>query len=224
MAAITYALSASEALQELRVLLDEKTAAFWTDDDLNSYVIMGAVNTSMRGLGVIKKDAVTLATGTLTYTALASAGAGGVANIARVIAANYIDTAATPTHKGLLRIQPTSIYHLPNLTDGAPDYYFHLNTMFGVYPLPSAGVNGDTVDIYYCEYADGIDDLPDYYQHFAIWYACALAYLKRGKGAKAQYWLMKYLKGVTHARNLLFDPPPDSLDKLTIPDRTVMPQ
>ena len=216
MAAITYPLSASEALQEVRVILNEASAAYWTDEEINNWVIQASADVALKGLGVIKQDTVTLATGTMTYTALTSAGAGGVAKILRVIGAAY-DT----TMKGLLRIDPIKLMHLPNKTAGAPDYYFHLNTIFCVYPIPTASENGKFVTVWYSEVADGIEDLPWHHQHFAIWFAVSMAYQKLRMGELANYWMTMYLNGIIQARNDLYDPMPDSLDKLTIPARTV---
>jgi hypothetical protein len=216
MAAITYPLSATHALQEVRVNLNETTAAFWTDEEINNWVIMGASDVALKGLGVIKMDTVTLATSTLTYTAMTTAGAGGVAKILRVIGAAY-DT----TYKGLIRIHPIQLKHLTNTTAGPPDYYFHYNTVFGVYPVPTGSEAAKLVTVWYSEAADGVDDLPNHHQHFCVWYATAMAYLKANKNTHANYWMSLYLNGITMARNDLYNLPPDSIDMLTIPDRTV---
>jgi len=209
MAAITYPLSATEALQEVRALLNESTAGFWTDEEINNWVIQGSADAALKGLGVIKQDTIALVAATMTYTAMTTAGAGGVAKICRVIGAAY-DT----TYKGLLRVNPIGLLHYPNKTAGPPDYYFHLNTVFGVYPIPTSSEATKNVTVWYSETADDIADLPLYHQHFPIWYATAMAFAKAGKGTAANYWMNLYLQGITAARNDLYDPVPDSEDKM----------
>ena len=209
MAAITYPLSATEALQEVRAILNESSAGFWTDEEINNWVIQAAADISLKGLGVVKQDTIALVTDTFTYTAMVTAGAGGVAKICRVIAAAY-DT----TYKGLLRVNPVGLYHYPNKTAGPPDYYFHMNTVFGVYPIPTAAENTKVVTLWYSEIADDITDLPNYYQHFTVWYAASMAFAKAGKGAQANYWMQLYMTGVLGARNDLYDPTPDTESEL----------
>ena len=217
MAAITYPLSATEALQEVRAILNETTAAFYTDEQINNWIIVGAMDTSIKSLCVGKLDTVTLAAGTFAYTALTSAGAGAVAKIVKVLAAQY-----HTSRKGLLRVSPTSLNHITNRTAGPPDYYYHHNTNFVVYPAPAAAENNHLVYVWYAERADGIDDLPEHYQHFAIWYAVAMAKQKALRINEAQYWMQMYLNGVTTARADLYNVPPDGLDMLSVPERVVL--
>ncbi len=219
MTALTYSLTAALALQEVRVNINEPTASKCSDEEINNWVIQASADTALKGLGVIKSDTVTLATGDMTYTALASAGAGAVAKIIRVVAAAY-DTSM----KGLLRINPVALMHYPTKTAGEPDYFFHLNTIFGVYPIPSAAEDTDSVTVWFSEAADAITDLPDYHQHFAIWFATSMAFGKMNRGQQANYWMQMYLNGILAARADLYDPPPDSADKRAMPDRTVAAQ
>ncbi len=219
MAAVTYPLSATEALQEVRAAINEPTASKCSDEEINNWVIQGSSDTALKGLGVIKQDIVTLATDTMTYTAMTTAGVGGVAKILRVVAAAY-DT----TMKGLLRVNPVALLHYPTKVAGPPDYYFHLNTIFGVYPIPTSSENAKSVSVWYSETADDIAELPYYHQHFPIWFATSMAFSKMNRGQQANYWMQMYLNGVLAARADLYDPPPDSADKRAMPDRTVAAQ
>ena len=209
MAAISYPLSAAEALAEERVLLNEPTASFWSDEELNNWTIVGSSVCALKGLGVIKQDTITLATDTMTYTALTTGGAGGVAKMLFVVAANY-DT----VYRGLRRINPISMYHKVNKTAGPPDDFWHLNTIFGVYPIPTSSENNKLVTVWYSETADDIADLPVYHQHFPIWYAVSMAYHKANLASLGSYWMNMFNEGVSTARKELYLPAPDTKEAL----------
>lgn len=209
-AIITYPLMAAEALQEVRVLINESTAGFFSDEEINNWVIVGAADVALKGLGVIKQDTITLATGTMTYTAMTTAGVGGVATMLRVIAANY-DTALT----GLTRVNPLMLTHLESSDAGPPGYYYHLNTIFGVFPAPAAAQNTKLVTVWYSGAATDISDLPNHHQHFVLWYAASMAFHKAQKGNQANYWMTMYLNGIEAAREL-YDPTPDTNDMKNI--------
>jgi hypothetical protein len=217
MTAITYDISAALALQEVRAILNEPTAVFWTDEEINNWVIQASQDCATKGLGVITSDTLTLVEAQEEYTSFTSGAS--VSKCLKVLAAAY-DT----SYKGLMRISPLSLYHLPNKTSGEPDYYYHLNTVIGVSPSPAAGQAGDLVTVWYSITADDVAELPDYYQHFTIWYALAMAYAKAGRENQSDYWMAMYTNGVNAAKNDIYNPAADSSDKLTIPDRTVVAQ
>lgn len=216
MAAITYPLDATEALQEVRSMLHETTASYWTDEELNNLVIRGSQYVAGKALCIIKQDTIAMVATTMAYTAMTAAGAGGVAKVLRIWGAAY-DT----SYKALMRIIPTNLYQLTNKTAGPPDYYFHMNASFYVYPVPTSTEATKLVTVWYSETADAITDLPDYAQEAALEFAVSRALRKLGKYSQAHDHMQRCDYLCLSIRNDMLDLPPDSLDKLIQPKRTV---
>ena len=101
-----------------------------------------------------------------------------------------------------------------NKTAGPPDYFWHLNTIFGVYPIPTVTENNKIVTVWYSETADDIADLPVHHQHFPIWYAISMAYHKANLGSLGSYWMNMFNEGVSTARKELYLPAPDTKEAL----------
>jgi hypothetical protein len=193
----------------------------FTDEEIGDWIIEGSSDLATTGLVCVSSDTVTLATGTGAYTALTTGGVGGVAKVVMVLWATY-DVAST--NKGLMRIDPLKFGRMPNKTAGEPDGYCHLGANFYVYPLPAASQNGKFVTVQVCNSADAITDIPNQYQHLPIWYATSMALAKARRGAEANWWMTRYQAAVYAARNTVLGIPPNSLDQLTIPNRTVQGQ
>jgi hypothetical protein len=221
MAAITYPLNATTALQEVRVLLNEATANFWTDEEINNWVISGAMDVSRKTLCLLKQDTVALATDTLLYTAMDTAGAGGVAKIVHVYACYYGESDGSTDFWGLRRIDPIALGHLPENATGPPRHFFHANANLGFHPLPSTDENTKKVQVIYSGYAAGIGDLPAHLQDFVLQFAFAKAMKKLGRMAKANVILNEYHVGLMASRADLYAPLPDGIDKQQVPVRSI---
>jgi hypothetical protein len=215
MAAISFPLTAAEGLQAVRSILNEPTAAFWLDEEINNWIITASQDVALRGLGVIKSDSITLATDTQTYTAFTSAVA--VNKGLHILGITY-----PTTHRGLMRIKPTNMGHLAHITAGPPQYYYHYNNTIGVFPVPTVTENNAVLPVYYVATADDIGELPPYYQEMPIWYALSMAYAKAGRDSWAQLASEYYESTLAAFKNDVYDLPPDSYDMLKQPDRTVL--
>lgn len=214
MAAITYPLDATESLKLIRLMVNEPTTSFWSDEELGDNIILASAHIAAVSLGVIKTDTVTLVAGTMSYTAMTTAGAGGVADILRVHDAVY-DVAAT--NKGLIRIDPVSAKRTPNVTAGVPDHYFHLGSVFGVYPLPSATEATKLITVIYSAPAGAITDLPDFLQFYAVQYAAGWSLMKLGLSRLASGFISSADSAAMNVRATVLSGSPDALGDVTIP-------
>jgi hypothetical protein len=299
MAALTLPYSATEALQQVRVLLNEPTASFWTDEELNNFIIEGVIDISSRGLAYEKRDSIILAASTLEYTgmgyigvalpsnitAITKANPGVVSSVAHALAIGDVvyfsgltqmtnlngtyqtvsavgsanvfsinDTSAYAAaettggacgfkknsiadivkissciyddgvygYRGLVRIHPRMINHLPNIAPGEPFYFWHFANRIGIWPLTSAAIvaAAGKVQLFYSAVSYAITDLPPYYQSLAVLYAAAKAKIKDGKYASANQLFAIYLNALSFQRTDLYEPGVDSKDMLQQPDNT----
>ena len=209
--------TAAEALGQVRSLLNEPTASYWTDNELNKWVQEATVDISSKTLCVEKKDTIALATNTMDYTALETLGEGAIADIVKVHAVIYNNDSTT--YKGLIKIHPRAIAHLPESTSGVPNYYYHFAGSIGFFPIPSSDENGHS-PIVYCSISDEtITNLPYYYQLAAIHYAVSMARKKQRMEAEAMQFYMMYMNSMQFHRQDLYDRGLDSKDMFQIPDR-----
>lgn len=208
----------AEAKQQVRSLLNEPTANYWTDNEIDKWIQEATVDISSKTLCVEKKDTIALATNILEYTALETLGAGAIADIVKVHAVIYNNDSTT--YKGLIKIHPRAIAHLPESTSGVPNYYYHFASRIGFFPIPSSSENGHSPIIYFSISDETITNLPYYYQLAAIYYAVAMARKKQRMEAEAQQFYMMYINSMRFHRMDLYERGVDSKDMFKIPDQT----
>lgn len=222
MAAITLPYSAAEALTQVRSLIGEPTANFWSDEELNNWVIEGSVDISTKTLCYEHKNSIKLVANQLEYTDFVAAPTtNGIAQVVKVYGCIYDDEANV--YRGLQKIHPRQIQHLSESTAGPPYYYYHFAGKIGLFPLPSAteAALTDPVLVYCSLVADAITDLPDHYQQFAIIYAAAMARFKERKNAEAMRLYTQYINSMNFHRADIYERPGDAKSDFQMPDRTV---
>ena len=219
MSALTLPYTAAEALQQVRVLINETTASFWTDEEINNWIIEGVIDVSSRGVSWEKRDSINLAANTIAYTALVSGGAGAIAKIVKVYACVFDN--GSNDYKGLQQIHPRMIKHLTAKDAGEPLYFWHFGTEIGVWPLTTTAVaSAGVIQVFFSQISYAITDLPDYYQSLPILYAAAKAKMKDQKYAAANQLFAIYLNALAFQRTDLYERGADSNDMLKTPDRT----
>lgn len=218
MAAVSIPYSAAEALQQVRSLINEPTASFWSDEEINNWVLEATLDIGTKTLCVKVVDTVALVTSTLTYASLTGI---STSLVLKVYACLYGESNGSTDFKGLERIKPWQLQHLPNKVAGPPSYYFHFNTVLGIYPLPTSSENGDIVQVYCSKVSETITDLPAYYQPFVVKFAAAMALRKAKQWQAANLLYSDYMNMIQYHRADLYDPPATSREDLKQPDRTV---
>ena len=219
MSALTIPYSTTEARQQVRILLNEPTASYWTNDEIDKWIQEATVDISTKTLCVEKKDTIALVTNTMEYTALETLGAGAIADIIKVHAVIYNNDSTT--YKGLQKIHPRAVAHLPDIAaSGVPSYYYHFGGTIGFFPIPSSDENGHSPIIYFSISEETLTNLPYYYQLATIYYAVSMARKKQGMVAEANQFYAIYMNSLAFHRADLYERGVDSKDMFQMPDGT----
>jgi len=162
------ALTLTQATTEVRDHLNEATAEFWTDAQIQKWIQEGTRMVSGKAFSVEADDTITLVTNQLTYT---SSDESFIADCIEPIFAYYDD--GSNNYKGLIKVVPREIGNVATFTAGDPKYYCLFNRTFYIWPLPSSTTNGNTIMVLYAKETDDITELKDEHQHMAIMWAIA---------------------------------------------------
>jgi len=196
--------SKANILTEVRNILGEPSAVFWSDNEINEWIDQAAVDISSKAMCVEASGTLTLASGTLEYTEPTDC-----IKVYAVLVSN----------RGLLKIHPRQLGNATETSSGTPNYFYHFNGKIGVYPVPSAA---GSATVLYSKETDDITDVPDEYQPYAILFAAAKAKIKDQKFDQANTLMVQYLNSLIFHRQDLYERGVDSKDMLRIPDRTVV--
>jgi hypothetical protein len=111
----------------------------------------------------------------------------------------YAMGVATGRHKGLTRIHPRLINHVPHNISGEPIHYYHHHDKIGIWPLADT-VYG--VNVYFSKVTDDITDLPTELRLLAIPYCLAMARLSLAQKPEFDMLITMYLNSViAHRRD-----------------------
>ena len=211
--------SLAEALTEVRAIIKEPTALFWTDTEINNWLKEGVVDICAKTLCYkLIDNSQAITDDIIEYT---------VPSLAfKILSCEFYDSQETPvTYRGLTRIHPRQIEHETPIVSGDPTYWYHYADRIGIYPVP-ASINGsDRLIIHYALTSDDITNLPDRYQTFVVNYGAAMALFKRRRNQAAVALYSSYLNSLKFARvDLENIEATGTLDQLQVPDFTVRGQ
>ena len=212
--------STTEARQQVRTILNEPTALYWTNDEIDKWIQEACIEITTKTLCYEKSGDITLAsTPVLTYGAI---GSDSIDAILKFYGAVYYDN--TNTYRGLAKIHPRQIQHLPESTAGEPYYYYHFGDEFGIFPVSNAAVvtASGKVKVFYSIADETITNLPYYYQLPAIMYAVAMARRKQKRYNEAMQFYMIYINSLSFYRADLYERGVDSKDMFQIPDKSTV--
>lgn len=201
------AYTAATATTEVRNLLNEVTASFWTDAQIQGWIKQGCLDTSSKVMAYVTEQTITLATGTFKYTLTEEA---WIANLVRIKHAWYKDAANA---KGLARMEFEQLGNQQTNTAGPPKWFLEERQLVWVWPVPTASENGDTV---YCLAATATDDITNIryeYQPSVIYFATAMAKLRDRKYQEASLYQQLYLNSIGFERQDKFDLKKDLITK-----------
>ena len=194
------------ARAQVRSILGEATASFWTDAELTAWLSEAAQDLSARTLCVQKTADVTLATGTVEYATedytIKILGAYYVSPDIEGVAQGYI---------GLKRIFLNQIADLPHTTPGPPKYFYRYSEdgagKIGIMPLPTATENGQIVKVIYAAQTNDIAEIPQLLQAATFWYCAAMAYKKEHRYAESDKFYQMYLQKLQAIRSDIYNVP-----------------
>lgn len=187
MAALTIPYSVAEARAQVRSVINESTADFWTDDEIDSWLVEGTSMLATQAHCVEAVDDVTLVVNQLEYTTLD--GSDDVSDIIKIHAVIYND--GSNGYTGLVKMDLDLVGRDDLNSSGPPQQYCMFADKIVIMPITSAAVvsAGGKVRVYYSKLAADITSIPDHLQVYVICYAVAMAFFKRNKNGIASYFM-----------------------------------
>lgn len=210
------ALTLAEATDEVRDMLNEPNATFWSDAEIQQWIKEGTRVLSSKGLLVEADDDITLVANQLFYT---SSDAAWIGDALEAYAAIYDDQ--SNNYKGLVKITPKQLGNVATFTSGDPKYYCFFNRTFYIWPLTTAAIvtAGGTVRVLYGKETDDITELHDEYQHLPIMYACSKCKQKDQKFAEANAFMTMFYQELNFERADKFERETDGINEMKLSAR-----
>lgn len=168
------------AVTAVRSAINEATASFWSDAEIQNWIKLGVLNLTTFGQAYEATGSITLVAATMEYSV--------PTDMKAVVAALYVPAAGS--YNALLKIKPEQINSLRvDAVTGPPQYFYHFAGKIGLWPVPTATEAAKTVSCYGYKATDDITLLSDEFQAAAIEYAVAQALWKDRRPAEAaQAW------------------------------------
>lgn len=205
--------SLAEAVTEVRTLINEPTARFWTDTEIENWIKEGCVDVCAKTLCYKAVDNSKAITNSMIEYLVPT-------DAFKILSCEFYDSQASPvTYTGLTRMHPRQIGNEQPTSDGDPEWWYHYADRIGIYPVPSSVHANDRLIVHYALSDDDITNIPDRYQTFVINYAAAMALLKRRRNQAAMALYASYLNSVKFARLDLENlEAVETLDMVRVPD------
>lgn len=203
----------ADSVTEVRSLINETTASFWTDAQLQEWLDQGISDIAARTGCIDDSDTFLLVTSQYEYTDLVTDGAAAVSDITKVWGCIYLNP--DDRYIGLKRILPSQIADLPHMQSGPPVYYYHFNDKIGILPLPTSAENGDSVKIYFSKNPSAatlelrIAELPSEYHNAMLWYCASQAHKKEHRYVASDKFYQMYLEELNALKQELGNAPPE---------------
>jgi hypothetical protein len=206
------AYTAATALTEVRSIINEPSASFWTDAEILEWIRQGCLDWCEKSLLLIKEDIITPVTNTVKYT---TSGSSYIYNAIRTLHAEYDDTALQRiTYE---QIKKHNARQLGNLVKPAYFYDQYDGLVFTFYlgPIPDATITSD-ITVLFAMRTDDIEEIPYEYQQTIFLYAIHKAKLKDRQYQEASMILQQYVNNILFARQDSLELPGQSTDSFRI--------
>lgn len=195
------AYTAATARSRVREFINEDTADFWTDTEIDEWIKMGCLDISTKTLVVKHRDYFTLATDTEVYDA--SDFNTNTSDV--IVGVQYAWYQDDMNAVSLQKIRPDQFGHVQFQDAGPPKMFFEDNGEIFVWPVPTSSENGNKINLIYAYASDDITDLRYNYQIMAIWFAVSMAKAKDEQFGQASMWQQVYANALQFERNDKFD-------------------
>jgi len=194
--------------------LNEDTAVFWSDTEIQGWIQEGSLLFTSATLLVEDTDDITLVANQLSYS---SSDHSWIGDCVEVYSAYYNDK--SNNYAGLIKGHPRSLGHLDTFTAGDPKYIMLHNRTLYVWPLTTAAIVTavGVVTVLYAKVTNDITAIQDEFQIWPIVYALAKCKQKDRREQEASslftqfYTMLNFERSDKHARET------DSMDRFLIP-------
>jgi hypothetical protein len=206
------AMTLAQVRTEVRAVLNEPTAAFWSDTEIDNWLKQASILLSSTGC-VETTATVALSASTIEYAAPTT-----FANPNPTSSGLIAISSASLNDISLVKVQHKQFGHITaDVTGNTPRYWAHFGQRVFFYPVGS-GASG-TIDLLCHVESDDVTDIPDAWQPLAIAYAAGKAKQKDGRFLEAQTLFAEVRQILVFLRNDLLERGVDSKQSMTIPTR-----
>ena len=207
-----YAAEPADSVIIVRYMINEATASFWSDTELQEWIDEGVIDVINRGLALRQYDDLALSSGIYAYETTTEDSV-SVADIIKIFGVVYL----SPDNEyiGLKKIMPSQIADLPHMLSGPPKYYCHYNTVIIILPVPSSAEDTKEVKLFYAmrttaaTQALRIADVPATHKPLIYLYAASMAFRKEHRFAAADAMYRQYLDQLNALKQELYDIRPE---------------
>jgi len=191
------AYTAATALTEVRSLIQEPIAAYWTDTEINEWIKQGCLDWCEKTLLLCKEDTITLVANQVQYTTSTNS---YIDNAIRTLHAEYNNVAMQRVRYEQLRGHNA----MKLATDPAPKYFFdkYDGTSFTVYvaPTPSATYDSTIMSVLFAIRTDDITEIPYEYQQVIFLFAASKAKVKERQWQESALLWNQYVNNIAFSR------------------------
>lgn len=176
-----------------RSLLNELVEGFYLDEEFNNWISDAAIDISGKTYCYITQEYLDLVTMTELY--------GLPLGSLKVISASYDGV-------GLERISVTMKGKQTAIITGKPKYYYEINNMIGIVPLPTAAELETTpqLETYVSMVTNNITNIPDKFQLAAVLFTASMGLIKIKQYDKAVQLYNMYMASLGFDRQDVFTP------------------
>lgn len=190
-----------QAVTQVRNLINEETADFWSDTEIQEWIKQATITLSTTLLSAESEDTITMVNGQFVYS---SADEAWLANLVKTKAAYYTDDSGNVY--GMQRIELDAFGHTQHFQNsGRPIHYYENNRKFYVWPKPAAAEAGETITVLNSYETDDITNLRDEHQPLTFLYAASKAKSKDRQHQEAALYMTQFLNLVNFERGDKYD-------------------
>lgn len=176
-----------------RSLLNEIVEGFYLDEEFNNWISDAAIDISGKTYCYMTNEYIDLVTMTELYDL--------PLNSLKIISVSYDGV-------GLERISVTMKGKQTAVITGKPKYYYEINSMLGVVPLPTAAELETTpqLETYVSMVTNNITNIPDKFQLAAVLFTTSMGLIKIKQYDKAVQLYNMYMASLGFDRQDVFTP------------------
>lgn len=203
----------SEAVNQVRHLINETTADFWSDTELTDWVRQGTTEVSTKLLSAEASEDLTLVTNQFEYTVSDHAWIG---DLLKTKGAYYTDSSSNIW--ALTRIDLDQLGHTMHFQRAQrPHYYSETDRKMYIWPRPSATENTNNVTFIHAKETNDITDLRDEHQTMVFLFAAARAKMKDRQFQEAALYMAEFVNSINFERQDKYDMGVEPAAKTDVP-------
>jgi len=190
-----------QAVTQVRYLVNEDTADFWSDTEIQEWIKQATIMVSTTLLSAETEETVTMVNNQFVYS---SSDGAWLADLLKVKAAYYTDSDSNIY--GMQRIELDMFGHTMHFQNtGRPIHYYESNRKLYVWPRPGTTEVGETITVLHSYETDDITNLRDEHQPLTFLYAASKAKSKDRQHQEAALYMTQFMGQMNFERQDKYD-------------------